>query len=116
MPVYEYQCQNCGHKIERLQSIHDSSYTLCPNCGKNKLRKCVSLSSFRLKGDGWYVTDRKSKDAPPAQLLKNGEKVQDERGQVESETKKTGEAIHSIQNGCACKDCKCGSKKEVSNQ
>lgn len=57
MPIYEYQCQNCGHQLEKLQKISDEPLKICPNCNKTELQKLVSASGFQLKGSGWYVTD-----------------------------------------------------------
>jgi len=60
MPIYEYQCQACGHTKEALQRISDDPLTECPECGKPELKKLVSAAGFRLKGGGWYETDFKS--------------------------------------------------------
>ena len=60
MPIYEYQCQACGHQLEVLQKISDAPLKKCPECGKPKLQKLLSAPSFRLKGGGWYETDFKS--------------------------------------------------------
>jgi len=60
MPIYEYQCQSCGKRLEKLQKISDEALTQCPDCGKNTLTKLISAAGFRLKGAGWYETDFKS--------------------------------------------------------
>lgn len=60
MPIYEYQCQACGHYLEALQKVSDAPLKKCPECGKPKLQKLLSAPSFRLKGGGWYETDFKS--------------------------------------------------------
>lgn len=60
MPIYEYECQGCGHRLEALQKVSDGPLRKCPECGKPRLRKLVSAPSFRLKGGGWYETDFKS--------------------------------------------------------
>lgn len=60
MPIYEYQCQACGHQLEALQKVSDAPLKKCPECGKPKLQKLISAPSFRLKGGGWYETDFKS--------------------------------------------------------
>jgi putative FmdB family regulatory protein len=67
MPIYEYQCKACGYKFEALQKHNDQPLTTCPECGKNVLEKCVSLTSFKLKGEGWYETDYKTKKSPGQQ-------------------------------------------------
>jgi len=60
MPIYEYQCQACGHHLDALQKVNDAPLRKCPECGKPKLKKLLSAPSFRLKGGGWYETDFKS--------------------------------------------------------
>ena len=62
MPIYEYQCDSCGHVFDALQKMSDDPLTLCPNCGAETLRKLVSAPNFRLKGAGWYETDFKDKN------------------------------------------------------
>jgi putative FmdB family regulatory protein len=60
MPIYEYQCQSCGHELEALQKISDPLLTDCPACQQVSLKKKISASAFRLKGGGWYETDFKT--------------------------------------------------------
>lgn len=60
MPIYEYECQECGHRLEAIQKISDAPLTECPACGKAALRKLISAAGFRLKGGGWYETDFKT--------------------------------------------------------
>jgi len=60
MPIYEYQCQDCGKELEALQKISDAPLVDCPACGAAALKKMVSAAAFRLKGGGWYETDFKT--------------------------------------------------------
>jgi len=60
MPIYEYQCTECEHKLESLQKISAAPLTDCPACNEPALKKLVSAASFRLKGGGWYETDFKT--------------------------------------------------------
>jgi putative FmdB family regulatory protein len=60
MPIYEYQCEACGHQLEALQKISDAPLLECPSCKAPQLRKKISAAGFRLKGGGWYETDFKS--------------------------------------------------------
>ena len=55
MPIYEYGCAACGHEFEEWQKITDPPPKACPACGKRKVKKLVSMSSFHLKGGGWYA-------------------------------------------------------------
>lgn len=59
MPIYEYQCQSCGHHLEALQSMSEAALTDCPKCGTPQLKKLISAAGFRLSGGGWYETDFK---------------------------------------------------------
>ncbi|PKN75769.1 MAG: FmdB family transcriptional regulator [Deltaproteobacteria bacterium HGW-Deltaproteobacteria-10] len=63
MPIYEYQCRKCGKQFEAFQSITDPELKSCKFC-KGKVAKLVSMSSFSLKGAGWYATDYGGKKAP----------------------------------------------------
>ncbi|HVV67659.1 MAG TPA: zinc ribbon domain-containing protein [Gammaproteobacteria bacterium] len=78
MPIYEYQCQLCGHELEALQKVSDSPLTDCPKCGKPGLAKKISAAGFQLKGGGWYATDYKT---PP--------KATTHESKTESENKKS---------------------------
>lgn len=60
MPIYEYECLACGHRLEALQKMSDDPLTDCPQCNKPELKKLISAAAFRLKGGGWYETDFKS--------------------------------------------------------
>jgi putative FmdB family regulatory protein len=54
MPTYEYACKSCGHEFEREQRITDKPVRKCPGCGAMQAKRLISLTSFVLKGDGWY--------------------------------------------------------------
>lgn len=60
MPIYEYQCDQCGHQFDALQKFSDAALEQCPECEKLALRKKISAPSFRLSGSGWYETDFKT--------------------------------------------------------
>ena len=54
MPIYEYLCASCGYQFEEVQKFNDLPLEECADCGKNSARLQVSMSSFHLKGGGWY--------------------------------------------------------------
>jgi putative FmdB family regulatory protein len=64
MPIYEYKCTECQHRLEKLQKMSEDPLKDCPECGQSALTKLVSASSFKLKGTGWYETDFKSNKKP----------------------------------------------------
>jgi len=76
MPLYEYECGACGHRVEIIQKFSDGPPEACPKCGKGPLQRLQSSPAFQFKGTGWYVTDyagkgksggeSSDKDAKPA--------------------------------------------------
>ena len=62
MPLYEYECDNNGHRFEVIQKFSDPPIEVCPQCG-GPVHKLISSPAFQFKGSGWYVTDYARKDA-----------------------------------------------------
>lgn len=60
MPLYDYQCDQCGHELEVIQKISDAPLSDCPACQAPALKKQMSKAGFRLSGTGWYETDFKT--------------------------------------------------------
>ncbi len=60
MPIYEYECQSCGHHLEAIQKMSDAPLKDCPQCAQATLKKRISAPGFRLSGGGWYETDFKT--------------------------------------------------------
>ena len=54
MPTYEYKCNECGFEFEEEQSIIDEPIMICPVCFQESVERLISLSSFLLKGGGWF--------------------------------------------------------------
>lgn len=69
MPIYEYKCQKCGRQYETFQGINEPDLKSCKFC-KGKVHKLMSLSSFSLKGSGWYATDYAGKKPQTAKTKK----------------------------------------------
>ncbi|MBT8069827.1 MAG: zinc ribbon domain-containing protein [Xanthomonadales bacterium] len=59
MPIYEYRCESCDHRLEKLQKMSEGDLVDCPECERPELKRLVSAAAFRLKGSGWYETDFK---------------------------------------------------------
>ena len=69
MPIYEYECLKCGKTTEAMQRFSDPPLVKCACC-EGRLRKLISMSTFHLKGSGWYTTDYAGKNqntAKPAE-------------------------------------------------
>lgn len=71
MPIYEYQCETCGHRVELIQKHSDPPLAECPKC-HSAVKKLIAAPALQFKGSGWYITDysakgkEKSADAPAA--------------------------------------------------
>jgi putative FmdB family regulatory protein len=74
MPIYEYDCPSCG-RIEVMQRITAEPLTECPYCLEasrhSPVQRMMSLTSFQLKGTGWYKTDNASNGSSHAAAKKS---------------------------------------------
>jgi putative FmdB family regulatory protein len=73
MPIYEFRCQACGHRFERLQKMSDADPDTCPVCGEKQVGRMLSAPSFRLAGSGWYETDFKKEGDKKRNLADSGD-------------------------------------------
>lgn len=56
MPLYEYQCESCGERVEKIQKFSDPPLETCPKCG-GPMVKLFSSPAIQFKGSGFYITD-----------------------------------------------------------
>jgi len=56
VPLYEYECEECGHRTEVIQRVGAPPLGPCEEC-EGEMRKLLSAPAFQFKGTGWYVTD-----------------------------------------------------------
>ncbi|MGC9043479.1 MAG: FmdB family zinc ribbon protein [Myxococcota bacterium] len=68
MPFYEYQCEKCSEIFEIFIRNGEKIPESCEICG-GKLHKIISVSSFQLKGSGWYLTDYARKNSPTTEKV-----------------------------------------------
>jgi putative FmdB family regulatory protein len=66
MPLYEYECTQCGHRFELIQRFADPLADTCASCGKVPVHKLLSAPAVHFKGTGWYVTDYAKKGSEAA--------------------------------------------------
>ena len=61
MPTYDYICESCKYGFERFQSITAKPLSMCPKCGKRKVKRLIGAGAgFIFKGNGFYTTDYRS--------------------------------------------------------
>jgi len=92
MPIYEYECPNCGRHYEIFQKFSDEPLNRCPECGGH-VHKLISRTSFILKGTGWYVTDYASPERKKTTGTEGKEKTESKpdtraKSTVDTSTKK----------------------------
>lgn len=73
MPIYAFECTECGHSFDRLQKLSDPDPDSCPECSKIAVKRQVTAPSFRLAGSGWYETDFKKDGDKKRNLADGGE-------------------------------------------
>jgi len=56
MPIYEYQCKECGVRFERMQSFSDEPIRVCPEC-EGETQRLIQPAGIIFKGSGFYVND-----------------------------------------------------------
>jgi len=84
MPIYEYECTSCGHRLEAIQKISDEPLKECPSCQQPDLKKLISAAAFRLKGGGWYETDFKG--GKKKNVVEAGKESKDKKDSKSSES------------------------------
>ena len=85
MPIYEYQCAQCGSVTDIKHGFKETASEPCAECGSTDLKRLFNPASIVFKGSGFYVTDSRKKES-------TSEPVKSETGKGEtskSETPKT---------------------------
>jgi putative FmdB family regulatory protein len=88
MPLYEYECEACGQRFEKIQKYSDPLADVCAKCGKGPVRKLLSSPAIQFKGSGFYITDYPKKSSPDSSGSKSSSGGSDSGG----ESKKDGES------------------------
>jgi putative FmdB family regulatory protein len=77
MPLYEYECQACHRRIEKIQKYSDAELTVCPHCG-GALERTITAPAFNFAGGGWYKDLYSS--AKPAESAGSGDSGKGDSG------------------------------------
>jgi putative FmdB family regulatory protein len=76
MPLYEYECEACGHRFEVIRKFSDPPIDACRRCG-GPVHKLLSSPAIQFKGSGWYITDYARKSGGDAAKAEGAEKPAD---------------------------------------
>ena len=63
MPIYEYECKDCGNRFEVLVGLNEKPEISCGSCNGKHIKRILSPGAFVFKGSGFYATDYKNKKA-----------------------------------------------------
>ena len=66
MPLYEFACDACGARVEKIQKFSDPPPDSCSACGKGPMVRQMSSPAIQFKGSGWYITDYAKKGGAPS--------------------------------------------------
>ena len=114
MPLYEYQCEKCGHRFEKIQKFSDKMVKKCPECG-GKVEQLISAPAVQFKGSGWYVTDYANKShAPSSDGGKDAKK--DDKSKSDGASKDSSAKESSAKTGSPQSSSKESSGKETSRE
>ena len=88
MPLYEYQCESCHQRFEKIQKFSDPLIEICPSCG-GKVNKLVSSPAIQFKGTGWYITDYAKKSSSDSSSTKPSPPASSSSGDTNTSTTTT---------------------------
>ncbi len=86
MPLYEYECQVCGERFERIQRVDAEPVHSCPQCG-GAVHRLMGVPALQFKGSGWYVTDYAKGNGRGAS---SGEKTEPPRSEKSTASESSG--------------------------
>src|SRR5262245_25901054 len=90
MPLYEYECEACGTRFEKIQKFSDPPLDVCAKCGKGPVKKLLSSPAIQFKGSGWYITDyAQTKETKETKETTKGETKGDSKSESSTDSSKT---------------------------
>lgn len=75
MPIYRYECQDCGAVVERIQDYDDDAPACpenvteeecgdVPNAEPSSFERVIGMPNAHFKGEGFYVNDADDAENP----------------------------------------------------
>jgi putative FmdB family regulatory protein len=115
MPIYEYKCQSCGERYEKLQKYSDPPCKKCPHCG-GALKKLISSPAIQFKGSGFYITDYAKKNSPSEEKRIKADSAPKNAGESKPAEAKSAEAKAAPAKTEAKSETKTAPKTEVKSE
>jgi putative FmdB family regulatory protein len=113
MPLYEYLCDECGHRFEKIQKFSDPLVDTCPKCG-GPVHKLASSPAIQFKGSGFYITDYAKKDQGSAKAA-DGKAEKAEKAEKSEKSEKADKSEKSDKPDTSAKSDKSSSSSDSSS-
>ena len=111
MPLYEYKCDKCGHRFEKIEKHSASEIKKCPKCGANAPRQ-ISAAGIQFKGSGWYVTDYAGKGSAPSTSEGDGASSKSDKSEKSAKAEKADTKSSETKSSDKSSSEKSSSKKD----
>ena len=98
MPLYEYECEACTKRFEKIHKFSDPPADVCAHCGKGPVRKLPSSPAIQFKGSGFYITDYAKKDSSSTKESKTPKESKESKDSKDSkDTSSSGESATKVE-------------------
>lgn len=94
MPIYEFECNSCGHEFEKIVSFSSTQAPACPACEKDSVTRRMGRPAIHFKGSGWYITDSKKGNGSSGSNSNGGSAAKSE-GTTKADTSTKSESTDS---------------------
>ncbi|MCL7452644.1 MAG: zinc ribbon domain-containing protein [Anaerolineae bacterium] len=98
MPIYQYECDTCGIRFERLQRMSEEPLTECPECD-GKVHRVIQPVGIIFKGSGFYITDNRQVSSPTLTPPKDSGKNSVDKASTDKEAKPATSTPASTEKG-----------------
>ncbi len=103
MPLYEYECEACGHRFERIQKFSDPLVDVCPVCN-GPVKKLLSSPAIQFKGSGFYITDYAKKSSTDTGQSSSSSSGSSDSSKADTKTDTKRDTKSDTSSGTAKKD------------
>jgi putative FmdB family regulatory protein len=73
VPLYDYDCANCGRRFEVIHGVYADPPAACPLCGGGPVKKAIQAPAVHFKGSGWAKKERRATVAPGKAAAADGD-------------------------------------------
>ena len=115
MPMYEYQCEKCDRRTEKIEKVDGPHLKKCPHCG-GKVEQLMSAPAIQFKGSGWYVTDYAGKKGVSSERSSDKDSGSEKSDAKNSDSKESSNKESSSKESKDSKESKSGKDSKESKE